>query len=114
TRPSLPPRAGISADRPRGRGLAVLFGGGLFPICVLFFGGCLRAANAMAHLFQSGLFFGQSAWHGLSVTLPADSPARYSIDESIKIAGLDWRVESRPLFLGSGKEVEGHSGIIRC
>jgi phage/plasmid-like protein (TIGR03299 family) len=68
----------------------------------------------MAHLFQSGLFFGQSAWHGLGVTLPADSPARYSIDDSIKIAGLDWRVESRPLFLGDGQEVEGHSAIIRC
>lgn len=68
----------------------------------------------MAHLFQSGLFFGQSAWHGLGVTLPADSPARYSIDDSIRIAGLDWRVETRPLYLGSGKQVDGHNAVIRC
>jgi len=68
----------------------------------------------MSHHFSSGLFFGQSAWHGLGVTLPADSPARYSIEDSIKIAGLDWRVEKRPLFLGSGQKVDGHSAIIRC
>jgi phage/plasmid-like protein (TIGR03299 family) len=67
----------------------------------------------MAHLFQSGLFFGQSAWHGLGVTLPADSSARFSIDDSIRIAGLDWTVETRPLYLASGKQVEGHNAVIR-
>ncbi|HEY2411580.1 MAG TPA: DUF932 domain-containing protein [Pirellulaceae bacterium] len=67
----------------------------------------------MAHLFQSGLFFGQSAWHGLGVTLPADSPARFSIEDSIRIAGLDWQVETRPLHLASGKEVEGHNAVVR-
>jgi len=56
----------------------------------------------MAHLFNSGLFFGQAAWHGLGTTLPADSPARFSIDDSIGLAGLDWHVEKQPLFLGDG------------
>jgi len=67
----------------------------------------------MAHLFNSGLFFGQAAWHGLGTTLPADSPARFSIDDSIRLAGLDWHVEKQPLFLGDGREVEGHSAVIR-
>jgi hypothetical protein len=55
---------------------------------------------AMSHLFNSGLFFGQNAWHGLGVTLPADSEARYSIDDAIRIAGLDWRARSAAALLG--------------
>lgn len=68
----------------------------------------------MAHLFSSGLFFGQAAWHGLGTTLPANSDARFSIDESIRLAGLDWRVEARPLYLANGQEVEGHNAIVRA
>jgi hypothetical protein len=34
---------------------------------------------------SSGLFFGQSAWHGLG-TLPADSPERFSVNDSIASA----------------------------
>lgn len=52
----------------------------------------------MAHEFQSGLFFGENAWHGLGVPLPADSNVRHSIDDAIKISGLDWKVETAPLF----------------
>lgn len=66
----------------------------------------------MAHLFNSGLFFGQSAWHGLGVTLPADSPVRYSIDDAITISGLDWAVETRPVSV-DGKEIAGHNAIVR-
>jgi len=69
---------------------------------------------AMAHLFSSGLFFGQAAWHGLGTTLPADSDARYSIEESIRLSGLDWRVETRPLFLGNGQQVHGHNAVVRA
>jgi phage/plasmid-like protein (TIGR03299 family) len=66
----------------------------------------------MSHYFQSGLFFGEQAWHGLGTTLPADSPARFDIDESIRIAGLDWNVETVPLF-ADGKQVSGHRAVIR-
>lgn len=66
----------------------------------------------MAHLFQSGLFFGEDAWHGLGVTLPADSPARYSIEDSICIAGLNWEVETRPVFC-DGRELSAHRAVVR-
>jgi phage/plasmid-like protein (TIGR03299 family) len=66
----------------------------------------------MAHLFNSGLFFGESAWHGLGTTLPADSPVRYSIDDAITISGLDWAVETRPVSV-DGKEIAGHKAIVR-
>ncbi|MGE3243317.1 MAG: DUF932 domain-containing protein [Pirellulales bacterium] len=66
----------------------------------------------MAHLFNSGLFFGESAWHGLGVTLPADSPVRYSIDDAIAISGLNWQVETRPVFV-DGKEIPSHKAVVR-
>src|SRR4051812_11627885 len=71
----------------------------------------------MAHLFQSGLFFGQNAWHGLGVTMPDDSPVRYSIDDAIRIAGLDWTVETVPLYHtaadGGYTEIAGQFGVRR-
>lgn len=67
----------------------------------------------MAHHFQSGLFFGQSAWHGLGTTLPADAPERFSIDDSMRIAGLDWAVETTSILV-DGKQVDGHKAVIRC
>jgi phage/plasmid-like protein (TIGR03299 family) len=66
----------------------------------------------MAHHFQSGLFFGQSAWHGLGVTLAEDSPARYSIDQSIEISGLNWGVSERPIHV-DGATVASHKAIVR-
>lgn len=32
----------------------------------------------------------------------------------MRLAGLDWRVESRPLFLGNGNHVDGHNAIVRA
>jgi phage/plasmid-like protein (TIGR03299 family) len=66
----------------------------------------------MSHCFQSGLFFGQSAWHGLGVTLPTDAPERFSIDDSMRIAGLDWAVETMPIVV-DGKPVAGHKAVVR-
>ena len=87
-----------------------------FDVCfpVSSSGGCPQGSTNHGASFQSGLFFGQAAWHGLGMTLPADSPARFSIDDSIRMAGLDWQVEKRPLYLAGGKQVEGHSAVIRC
>jgi hypothetical protein len=74
---------------------AKLFDRCFSPVSFLFFGVLPKGSNCNGSPISIRLFFGQSAWHGLGVTLPEDSPARYSIDDSIKIAGLDWRVESR-------------------
>ena len=47
----------------------------------------------MAHLFESGLFVGQPAWHGLGVLLD-NAP---SAEDALKISGLDWQVKQMPL-----------------
>lgn len=76
----------------------------------------------MAHKFESGLFFGESAWHGLGVTLPKDSPARQDIDAAITTAGLNWEVETIPLYTaavnrqiatGSAQKVESFQAVRR-
>src|SRR5580765_5907477 len=74
----------------------------------------------MAHEFQSGLFFGENAWHGLGVTLPNDSSVRHSIDEAIKIAGLDWTVETQPVYVDGydngvkfAQAITSHKAIVR-
>lgn len=48
----------------------------------------------MSHEFESGLFVGQPAWHGLGTVLEAPP----SVEEAITLAGLDWRVKLCPLF----------------
>lgn len=63
----------------------------------------------MAHEFESGLFVSQPAWHGLGVVLP-NAP---SIDDAIKLAGLDWQVVERPLYLGDGVKVDTHRAMVR-
>ena len=76
----------------------------------------------MAHHFQSGLFFGQNAWHGLGVTLEDNSAVRYNIDDAIRIAGLDWSVETAPLHIAAqaadgamsyNNVTTGHKAIVR-
>jgi phage/plasmid-like protein (TIGR03299 family) len=66
----------------------------------------------MPAYFDNGLFFGQNAWHGLGTTLPADSPVRFSVDESIVAAGLDWRSETADVAV-NGSVVPGHKAIVR-
>ena len=59
----------------------------------------------MAHKFESGLFFGESAWHGLGTTLPSDSAVRHSIPDAMRIAKLDWEVESVPMYVAAGDQM---------
>lgn len=66
----------------------------------------------MSHHFESGLFFGKEAWHGLGVTLPADSPARRSVSESIVASSLDWNADKEDLYAG-GKLVTTHKAVVR-
>jgi hypothetical protein len=44
----------------------------------------------MAHEFESGFVVGTQAWHGLATVLQAPP----SIEDGLKLAGLDWRVIS--------------------
>jgi phage/plasmid-like protein (TIGR03299 family) len=53
----------------------------------------------MAHEFESGFFVKDAAWHKLG-TVIEDAP---SIEEGIRLAGLDWKVESQDLFLVDGR-----------
>ena len=66
----------------------------------------------MPAYFESGLFFGENAWHGLGTTLPADSDDRFDIDTAIRIAGLDWTVDTRPVST-EGHDIPTHRAIVR-
>lgn len=48
-------------------------------------------------------------WHGLG-TIVEEAPTS---EEAIKLAGLDWTVESRPLFLENGMEIPNHKANVR-
>lgn len=48
----------------------------------------------MAHEFESGFFRKEPAWHKLGVVLD-EAP---SIEDAIVAAGLNWHVETRPLY----------------
>ena len=45
-------------------------------------------------------YIGSTPWHGLGTRLRGD--LRYSIDQSLAAAGLDWTVSLEPLFDGTG------------
>src|SRR5690606_15761772 len=64
--------------------------------------------HRMAHEIESALFIGQPAWHGLG-TVVQQAP---SLDDAIIMAGLDWTVSTKPLFLGDGRKVAAQ-GVIR-
>lgn len=62
----------------------------------------------MAHEFESGLFVGQPAWHGLGTVL--DAPP--SVEEALSLAGLDWSVKLAPLAVAAdGREVDHFASI---
>jgi phage/plasmid-like protein (TIGR03299 family) len=63
----------------------------------------------MAHEFESGLFVGAPAWHGLGVVLK-DPP---SIEDAIVAAGLDWNVRLAPLALAEDGRKVTHRATVR-
>lgn len=63
----------------------------------------------MAHEFETGLFVGRPAWHGLGNVLQ-NAP---SINDAIIQSGLAWQAQKVPLFLGSGVRMDGAYGIMR-
>lgn len=56
----------------------------------------------MAHEFDTGLFVGDSAWHGLGKVV-ATPPA--TTNEAMQLAGMDWSVVEKPVY----EEVRGTS-----
>lgn len=70
----------------------------------------------MAHMLElnekgeaSMAYAGETPWHGLG-SLVADnlSPA-----EMTKAAGLDWKVEKKPIMVVGGKQIKGRFAIVR-
>lgn len=57
----------------------------------------------MAHEFESGFLVRTPAWHKLG-TVIGEAP---SIEEGIKLAGLDWKVGTRPLWAGQYSDYNG-------
>ncbi len=56
----------------------------------------------MAHEYESGFQVGEAAWHGLGATVK-DAP---SVEDGIRLAGLDWDVVEREVF---ARTPEGNS-----
>ena len=56
----------------------------------------------MAHQFESGFFVREAAWHKLG-TVIQEAP---SVEEGIRLAGLDWKVHLENLYLGDGRKAE--------
>lgn len=59
----------------------------------------------MAHQFESGVFFGASAWHGLGTTLEESDPRRRSVQGTIEASGLDWSVSRYPTQIADDETV---------
>lgn len=54
----------------------------------------------MAHEFESGFFVKTAAWHSLG-TVIKEAP---TVEEGIRLAGLDWKVSMEDLFLADGRK----------
>lgn len=70
-----------------------------------------RQDSNMAHEIegQNCFFVGQPAWHGLG-TILENAP---SIADGIVCAGLDWKAELQPMFLGDGTLIPQRRAVVR-
>lgn len=62
----------------------------------------------MSHEFESGFLVKEAAWHKLG-TVIKEAP---TVEEGIRLAGLDWKVEMENLFLADGR-VTAQRAVIR-
>jgi phage/plasmid-like protein (TIGR03299 family) len=62
----------------------------------------LSLNTIMAHQFDSGLFIGEAAWHGLGLVIDT---APSTTAEAMRLAGMDWTVLQKPVY----RDVHGSS-----
>lgn len=58
----------------------------------------------MAHMVETMAYVGEVPWHGLGTNVPDG----INVEEMLKVAGLDWRVNREPLFT-AGPELDNGS-----
>lgn len=63
----------------------------------------------MAHEIETAMFVSTPAWHGLGTVLKTAPTPR----EAITTAKMAWRVEKAPMYLSSGRVVDGHYAMLR-
>ena len=63
----------------------------------------------MAHEIESLMYVREVPWHGLGKQLDAPPTSK----EAIVAAGLDWKVESKPIFDVAGNEINGFKANTR-
>lgn len=63
----------------------------------------------MSSMIESLFYVRETPWHGQGIRV---EEAPTSAD-AIRLAGLDWRVEQKPLFLEDGTEIEGNFANVR-
>lgn len=63
----------------------------------------------MSHEVENMFYVGEVPWHGLGVKL--EEPP--TIEEALKIGGLDWRVDRKPLVIQGTDQLVSHYATVR-
>lgn len=63
----------------------------------------------MAHNIETLFYTREKPWHGLG-TMVAEAPTSA---DALRLAGLDWKVESKPVFTEQGNVIEGYKANTR-
>ena len=63
----------------------------------------------MAALVETMFSYREMPWHQMGIIVE-DAPTS---EEAIRLAGLDWKVEQRPIFLADGTEIKGNYANVR-
>ena len=63
----------------------------------------------MAHNIESLFYTREKPWHGLG-TMVAEAPTSA---DALNLAGLNWKVESKPVFTAGGEEIPGYKANTR-
>src|SRR5262245_63968878 len=61
----------------------------------------------MAHLVENMLSVGKRTWHGLGTVLQAPP----TVEEGLRLAGLDWEVRRERLFTAGGQEAPAYAVV---
>ena len=61
----------------------------------------------MSHEVEKMVFAGATPWHGLGTEI--DDATTFW--DAFKMAGLDWEVQTEPLFRGDGSEVKAQASV---